>query len=203
MTDNQETYSAETAREFTAIELLALFHRAAKMFGRAHHRHGSSPHGQRRVLTTLTETGPISQRELLEILDVRSSSLSEVLAKLEGHGFVARERDERDKRNYIISLTEEATAFMAGHEEGMQAGAQAMFSGFDDEERRQLGALLIKLNHSLADLCEGADGPERGCRHGRGRHGHGRGDDGCHGPGHRGHGPRGHGRNSKLDSRRF
>jgi len=50
------------------------------------------------VLAIVRERGGMSQRELLDLLDVRSASLSEVLAKLERNGLIARRRDDADRR---------------------------------------------------------------------------------------------------------
>lgn len=162
--------------------LTFLLHNALRRIGRAHHMRGHARHGQQRVLALLAERAPISQRDLLEELDVRSSSLSELLAKLERGGLIERERDEADRRNFIVKLSEAGLAAAQKSGEG-EPGADSIFSALTEEEREQLGSLLRKLNDSLAEeMPEDAEGP-----HGRER-------------GFHFHGPRGgrrthHGRN--------
>ena len=68
---------------------------------------GRPPHREReRVLTLLQESDGISQRKLALILDIRPQSLSELLGKLERDGLIRREKNEDDKREILVSLTE-------------------------------------------------------------------------------------------------
>ena len=61
--------------------------------------------GQYKCLFLLDEADSISQRKLASILEIRSTSLSELLAKLQKKGYVSRTVSEKDKRTYLISLT--------------------------------------------------------------------------------------------------
>lgn len=62
--------------------------------------------GQLKCLYEISKTGEISQRRLSEVLRIRANSLSETISKLEQKGFVKRRQSEKDKRTYIVSLTE-------------------------------------------------------------------------------------------------
>lgn len=103
---------------------------------------------QKRILTVLLETGPITQRELTQRLDIQPGSASEVIAKLENAGLVARRESEADRRTADITLTEE------GKKQGEEAKAQRagrhgeMFSMLSEEEKAQLLALLEKVNQN-------------------------------------------------------
>lgn len=197
-----------TAAGITGAELGMLFHRAARLLARAYHRRDHAHHAQEHVLGIVRERGSITQAELLEILDVRSSSLSEVLAKLERAGLITRERNEADRRGFVISPTDKA-AGQEGEQGGM-AGVSPLFACLDDAERAQLAGLLRKLTANLEDdpLCHGechghGHGPGhahgmghgRGCRHehglGRGHGGHEFGDHEHGGPERGGRGGRG------------
>src|SRR5690554_5193273 len=70
-----------------------------------HHSEGKG--SQRRVLYIIRKYGTISQRDLLGKLDIRPSSLSEILSKLEGQGYIQKTRSEADKRNFDVSITPE------------------------------------------------------------------------------------------------
>lgn len=161
----------------SGLELLALLHHTLKHMARAHHCSGRSRHAQRRALSVLAARSPLGQRELLEELDVRSASLSEVLAKLERHGLIGRERDKDDRRNFIIHITDEGRAELEKHGDEPISGAETVFSKFSAEERARLAELLRKLNESLDEF--------------NSLHGHGH----DHGPGHNrhAHACRGHG----------
>jgi DNA-binding MarR family transcriptional regulator len=155
-----------------AEELAALFHRVTRLMARAFHRRDNAHHAQARVLELLLQRGPISQAELLEILDVRASSLSELLAKLERGGRIRRTRNEQDRRSFIIEAVDDAGQGAAMGDRGREV-SEALFAPLDQQERAQLRGLLLKLMAPLADeapLRGGLfGGPHGGCRRGGGR----------------------------------
>ncbi|MGD9211332.1 MAG: MarR family transcriptional regulator [Desulfobacteraceae bacterium] len=157
-------------------ELVDLFRRASKLMARAYHRRAHAHHAQGHVFSIIKEHGSIKQRELLELLDVRSSSLSEVLGKLERNGLIVRKKDEDDKRGFIVSVNENADSLFQQKDE-FQQDANALFAGLQKDEQQQLAALLNKVIHSLEkeSLCWKAS--HDGCKHGGkyrryGRRGH-------------------------------
>jgi DNA-binding MarR family transcriptional regulator len=101
--------------------------------------------GQQRILTILREHGGMTQQKLREVLDVRSASVSEILAKVEADGFVLRSHQEADKRSMDVTLTE------AGHAEAARIEARRgdygreLFSCLAAEEKALLSSLLEKL----------------------------------------------------------
>lgn len=103
---------------------------------------------QRRVLFFLRERGPMTQREILEEMGVRASSLSELLSKLEAKGYVKKEKSETDKRNYNVSITEDGIQALEKMHATHQATMSDLLSGLAPEERTQLASLLEKL-HTL------------------------------------------------------
>jgi DNA-binding MarR family transcriptional regulator len=126
-------------------QLLHLFRRAAKWLVRGHHRHGAGGHAQGHILAVLGESESISQRELQELLHVRSASLSELLIKLERNGFIVRQRSEQDKRHFLLRLTEQGRAELAEHRQHRQQSAVHLFSALNDKDRQSLAALLTRL----------------------------------------------------------
>jgi DNA-binding MarR family transcriptional regulator len=74
-----------------------------------HRRHGPTgdPHrGQGRILALLKLKPEISQKELSAILDIRSQSLGQLLAKLERRAYITRTPSPADRRVMAIHLTE-------------------------------------------------------------------------------------------------
>lgn len=192
---NSETTTG-TTNDSPHNEILAsLFHRAVRFMMRAHHHQGHAEHAQMRVLAILKSHESISQRELLEMLHVRSASLSELLGKLEHRNLICRIRDDQDRRNIIITLTEEGSAAAATMESARRQSTDAIFAALSEDERDQLADLLRKVIVSLEQHAadhhsqhnHGDDEPRRGHRqHERGRHG-------FRGRGGRPHGGRGRG----------
>ena len=108
--------------------------------------HTEGKGSQRRVLFFLRERGPMTQREILEEMGVRASSLSELLSKLEAKGYVKKEKSETDKRNYNVSITEDGIRALEEMHVKHQAAMSDLLSDLSPEERKQLAALLEKLH---------------------------------------------------------
>ncbi len=148
---------------------------------------------QKRILTVLLETGPITQRELTQRLGIQPGSASEVIAKLENAGLVTRKESEEDRRTADIALTEEGER-QAEEAKAQRAGRHGeMFAVLTEEEKAQLLALLEKVNQDWERRFADKWG-ERCPSHGEKGHGpHDRhGQHGFHeemeGPRHRGEG---------------
>ena len=145
-----------------------------------------------RTLSVLADNDGATSRELCEILDVRPSSLSELLGKMEEHGLVTRQTSEEDKRAAKVLLTEEGKTAAADLKENMKKHAEEFSACFTDEEAEAFCALADKLSAHL----EATAGEEPDCPGGpHGHHGH-HGFHGHHGP--FGPGPCGPGKHEKA-----
>lgn len=65
--------------------------------------------GQGRILAVLKMKDGISTKDLSYLLGIRTSSLNELLAKLEKSGYITREPSKKDKRVMLIYLTDRST----------------------------------------------------------------------------------------------
>lgn len=89
-------------------ELTELFYQVVRQLeslAKTSHKNMNFFSGRYKCLFLLDEAGTITQRRLSHILEIRSTSLSEVLSKLEKKGYITRTLSETDKRTYIISVT--------------------------------------------------------------------------------------------------
>lgn len=121
---------------------------------------------QQRILIILSETGPITQRELTERLGIQPGSASEVIAKLENAGLVERTVSETDRRTADIALTEEGQRQAEdAKNQRVQLHGQ-MFSALTDNEKTQLLALLEKVNSDWEARFEERHGHHHGHRPG-------------------------------------
>lgn len=170
MTEHNERLMSDQGED-----LADLFRRASRMMARHAHRSSQAPHAQQRVLSLVRQRGPITQGELLELLDVRSSSLSEILRKLENNGFIVRRRNEADKRGFILSMHKDAPMDPQIFAEPRRHTTQPLFSCLTQEEQQQLRTLLVKMI-----TCSGQEGLEE---NGVGDGYHRRKGGGGHGPG--------------------
>ena len=116
----------------------------------------SSPHrGQGRVLALLKLHPEISQKDLGAILDIRTQSLGELLAKLEKQGLIEREPSEEDKRVMTVRLTEAGKA--AGEKQPDLDESDTFASCLSEEERTTLSGFLRRIIESLEEEL-GVDG---------------------------------------------
>lgn len=90
--------------------------------------------GRGRILSLLQLKDGVRTKDLAKILDIRVSSLNELLAKMEAAGLVERKQSEADKRVMLIYLTEKG----ANAELEEEPGELDLFKGFTDAEIEQL-----------------------------------------------------------------
>lgn len=103
------------------------------------------PLARERILRMIGEDEAISQNKLAAYLSIRPQSLSEMLVKLEKDGYIFRTKNERDKRETLVSLTEEGKR-RSKEVQSARAGQLSDFlSPLTQEEREQLFALIEKL----------------------------------------------------------
>lgn len=139
------------------------------------------PRSQIRLLKSLAEADSMSMKDIVEELDIRPSSASELVSKLEVRGYVTREINSEDKRVANISITEKGRAFATEVDSGRKERFSALFSDLTQEDLEKLVSLLEKLNGSMHTKIGPIEG--KGYRSGRGhRRCHDHGD----GFGHRG-----------------
>jgi Transcriptional regulators len=156
-----------TNRPVDRAELIALFRLTTRLMARSFHRgQGHAHHAQEKILHILKQSGPLPQSELLDILDIRSASLSELLSKLENTGMVTREKNEADRRSFVISLTPLAQTEIDASFQDMRSKAQELLSCLSESECRQLSEILNNLSRSLKKN----DQEDFHGRHGFGRH---------------------------------
>ena len=114
--------------------------------------------GRRRIFAALLHNGPMPQKEIQDMLGIKSGSISEILAKIEAEGFIEREKNEKDKRQVNLKLTKEGRRQAALMRETFDRRAEIMMDCFSDEEKTEFMLMLEKLNEHWARL-ELSEGP--------------------------------------------
>ncbi|SHH85374.1 DNA-binding transcriptional regulator, MarR family [Sporobacter termitidis DSM 10068] len=177
--------------------LYILLLRCSHALSRGHHHELAAHPGQWRVLSFLAANGATAQRELLEAVQIRPASLSELLAKLESKGLITRAKDEDDKRSAVVELTALGRAVIDENAGRQQSFAAELFSPLSAEEQEQLAGLLDKLVQPWHEKYHA--GREDAFGHHRDHEEHG-----FHGGWHGGHGFHGaHGHHGEPGGRGF
>ena len=91
--------------------------------------------GQFPVLLELWSGDGLTQRELLDRLDIEQATMANTLARMERDGLIFRKRHPTDKRAQQIFLTDKARAMEAEAKEAAAAADQSLFTGFRRFER--------------------------------------------------------------------
>lgn len=97
------------------------------------------------VLSSLAEFGPSAQRDLSARLRIDASDLVSVLDNLERDGLVRRERDERDRRRYAVTLTPEGRTRLAQRLAATREMDDRLLGALTDAEKAQLHSLLVRV----------------------------------------------------------
>lgn len=175
MTEHTNATCGCAAEEQNPMDLERLFRYAARLLmhgSGGHHGHHARYHpAQGRALALIGSRGSMDRRELLDILGVKSGSLSELLGKLEHHGLITKTKNPEDKRGCALSITEKGLAMIAQHEHRHAQRSKDAFTILSDEEREQLNAILAKL--AVAWEEEGLSAFEEHHKGHCGHHGHG------------------------------
>jgi len=107
-----------------------------------------NPHrGQGRILAILKLQPEIGQRELGYLLDMSKQALAELLGKLEKSGYITRTQSEKDRRSYIIKLTDAGRDALPDDSFITDDNREktAFFDCLNDEEQNNLNGYLGRI----------------------------------------------------------
>ena len=152
---------------FAALRLSRAMRRCPPDFGER-----PFPPAVGRMLVCVQANPGVSSRELCEMLDLRPSSLSEMLTRAEESGWLTRTADPEDKRVQHIDLTERGKQLLTGLEAMRETDAARKTACFTEAEKKQFAALCGRLSDHLERLAP--DQPLRGPRGPQDPHGPGR-----------------------------
>lgn len=138
----------ETAAE-AAVELIRSASRFTRTVGRVPGVVYSSVAW--RVLSDLERAGPARVSELAQQQRVAQPSMTALVQRLEGEGWVSRGPDPEDGRATLVSPTEAGLAALRDYRRAAAARILPLLAQLDDEDRRIL-ARAAHLMQRLSDL---------------------------------------------------
>lgn len=97
---------------------------------------------QNRILLMLKREGSLKQKEILERLNIKPGSLSEIVSKVEAGGFVIRRKCKDDKRSFELTLTEAGLARANAFENELDEMAKEIFSSLEYVDKKELFRIL-------------------------------------------------------------
>lgn len=101
-----------------------------------HEINGFNPYkAEGRILAILKMQPEILQKELGYLLDMSKQGLAEVLHKLEKKGYISREQSDKDRRSYLIKLTDLGReAIPEDYDDNNYDFMEDLFDSFSDSE---------------------------------------------------------------------
>jgi MarR family transcriptional regulator, lower aerobic nicotinate degradation pathway regulator len=104
------------------------------------------------LLEQLKLLGQTSQAELAEALALDPSNLATIATDLVDRGLVERNRDDVDRRRYVLRLSPAGEQLLRRTEGAMAAAEDDLLTPLDGAQREQLYALLRRLADGV-ELC--------------------------------------------------
>jgi len=103
------------------------------------------------ALTVLRRHPGITSAQLARNSFVRTQTMAEMVGFLLDRGLVDRVRDESNRRQYLLSLSDHGTAVVESLRGPVRAIEERMLAGFDAEEIELLRATLLRCRRSLTE----------------------------------------------------
>lgn len=97
------------------------------------------------VLELLLHKGSMTMSSIGEKVLLANASMTSVIDRLDGRGFVARKNDDKDRRVRIVDLTDKGRAFIKELYPRHVNDLETVFQVLTQRERAQLRALLKKV----------------------------------------------------------
>ncbi|MEZ2345874.1 MarR family winged helix-turn-helix transcriptional regulator [Terriglobus sp. RCC_193] len=103
------------------------------------------------VFGALQLRGPMSQRELAELLHVEQPTMAQLLNRMQRDGLIARKPDPKDGRSSLISLTLRALKRSEAARDILAEGRQISLQGFTKAEVETLQVLLQRMVDNMEE----------------------------------------------------
>ena len=97
------------------------------------------------ALLELWDGDGLTQKQLVERLDIEQATMANTLARMERDGLIRREKDENDGRVQRVWLTDHSSELRNPAIEAAIAENAEALAALTDEERRQFIALMQKV----------------------------------------------------------
>ena len=108
--------------------------------------------GQTHLLLLISQNNGASQGDLAEMMDVRPSSMTEMLMKMEQSGLVTRRQDDKDQRVMRIFLTENGKKIADESKATVDDFTTKIFSCLTSEEQENMLNLIEKISSNIDSL---------------------------------------------------
>jgi DNA-binding MarR family transcriptional regulator len=104
------------------------------------------------LLATIRRFGPLTQRELAELLYIGRAAAGQFVDRLEARGLVQRDTDPDDRRVWIVSTTREGKALSIEAFDIYFKTAADLTNGLTDAQRERMIKLLLSIQGNAEEI---------------------------------------------------
>jgi len=111
-------------------------------------RHGKGrdvSHGAFKIMQILVDNSALRTSDLAEALDIRPSSLTEKLTRMEQHDLISREKDSNDSRIILVSLTEKGKNLLVTRKKNYEETTEKLQNVLTESEQIEFARISEKL----------------------------------------------------------
>jgi DNA-binding MarR family transcriptional regulator len=108
--------------------------------------------GQFHFLMMLYNKDGVNQETLAEMLNIDKATSARAIKKLEEQGYVIRKRDENDRRNYNIYLTDKAKKLKPKVKSILLRWTKQILQDLTEEEKEHLFTILEKISQNATAI---------------------------------------------------
>ncbi|MEF9991168.1 MAG: MarR family transcriptional regulator [Romboutsia sp.] len=113
--------------------------------------------GQAKLLLMLREVSGLSQREICDKLNVKPSTITVMIKRMEKTNLIERKNDENDQRISRIFITQKGLEMSNELDDINEKIENECFIGFSEEEKKMATILLTKIRDNLNEYNKGKD----------------------------------------------
>jgi len=112
--------------------------------------------GEIPILLTLYHEGDLNQKILTEKLFIDKATVSREIRRLAERGYVKRMREEKDRRNYLVSLTEKGRDIVPKIRKISMKWREILLKNFSEEEKKFIIYAMEKMiENAYAEITKG------------------------------------------------
>lgn len=106
-------------------------------------------HAQINILEIINSNPGIIQKEIASIINIKASSMTELVSKLKNKDLIYRKKDDTDLRIIRLFITDKGKEELKNITKIRDENEKSIFKSLSEDEKENLYFLLKKINESL------------------------------------------------------
>ncbi|MBO5196832.1 MAG: MarR family transcriptional regulator [Clostridia bacterium] len=112
---------------------------------------------QGRIMYVLWENGTLSVSQVCKLTSLANSTMTVMLDQMEVRGLINRTRNERNRKQILVSLTDTARLYKKEYDYISEKMNNLTYKGFSQEELMMYENMLIRIKKNLEDYIENGE----------------------------------------------